>query len=83
MDGTLGSLAGPDLLTNIAMYSALALAAVELAKRIATLTPGKTDDEIVSKVEKLLRVLIDFAAGQHTDRTDPGMIKTTPKEKPE
>jgi hypothetical protein len=62
-------------------YIAVGLLAVEIARRVVSFTPGKADDEIVSKVEKILRHAADFFAGQHTNRDDPGMIKTKPKEK--
>ena len=62
--------------TSPGEWIAIVLASIEVAKRVASVTPGKTDDEIVSKVEKIVRSLIDAFAGQHTDRNDPGMIKT-------
>ena len=61
---------------NWGAYGAILLLLIEAAKRIATLTPGKRDDEIVSRIERLVRGAIDFVAGQHTDRSDPGMIKS-------
>lgn len=72
MDGSIGSM-GMD--STLGMYLGLAWAAVEVARRVAALTPGKADDEIVSSIERFLRQAIDFMAGQHTDRGDPGMIK--------
>ncbi len=76
MDGSIGAMGQ----TSPAEWIAMGLAAIELAKRIASITPGKTDDEIVNKIEKFVRVMIDAFAGQHTDRADPGMIKSKPKE---
>ena len=78
MDGNIGSMGGE---AAFGMYLGLAWAVVEVAKRVASLTPGKADDEIVNSVERLLRKVIDFMAGQHTDRGDPGMIKPSKQEK--
>ena len=72
MDGTINTLSQ----TSLTEYIAMTLAAIELARRVASITPGKTDDEIVSKIERLFRVLIDAFAGQHANRNDPGMIKS-------
>lgn len=75
MEGTLGDLGN----VGIMQYLLMAFFVIEVAKRIASITPGKEDDEIVSKVERFLRKLVDVFAGQHTDRNDPGMIKTKKK----
>ena len=72
MDGSIGSMSST---MEWGAYLGVFLVVLELAKRIASLTPGKADDEIVSNIERIVRKLIDFAAGQHTDRGDPGMIK--------
>ena len=38
------------IIAQIGVYSAIALAAIELAKRIAEVVPGKKDDEVVGMV---------------------------------
>ena len=75
MDGTLGGMDS----ANIVTYAAIAWAVIEVAKRVASLTPGKDDDQIVSKVERVLRSLVDALAGNHTDRSDQSLIKTKKK----
>ena len=64
------------LLTQIAVYAALALAVIELAKRVAEVVPGKKDDEIVSMIDGLLRHMLDFIAGRNLGNPgDPGSVK--------
>ena len=65
-----------NILTQIAVYSALILAVIEVAKRAAEVIPGKTDDQIVSAIEGLFRSVLDFVAGRNLGKTgDPGAKK--------
>ena len=63
MDGTLGAMDSMGSTVEWGVYVGILLLGLELAKRIASLTPGKADDEIVSNIERLVRKVIDFAAG--------------------
>ena len=64
------------IIAQIGVYSAIALAAIELAKRIAEVVPGKKDDEVVGMVESIVRHLIDFVAGRsHGKPNDPSLVK--------
>ena len=54
-DGSIGS-AGSDLALYISMGIPILLALIELAKRVTSIIPGKTDDEIVSKIDKFFRL---------------------------
>lgn len=53
----------------------IALAAVEGAKRICAIIPGKKDDEIVGMIHKGLRWVVDFIAGKTGRADDPALIK--------
>ena len=65
-----------NILTQIAVYSALILAVIELAKRAAEVIPGKTDDQIVSALDGLVRSVLDFVEGRNLGKTgDPGAKK--------
>jgi hypothetical protein len=65
-----------NILAQIAIYSALILAVIEVAKRVAEVVPGKKDDEIVSLVDGLLRHMLDFIAGRGLGQpNDPGSVK--------
>jgi len=64
------------ILTQIAVYSALILAVIELAKRIVEVIPGKKDDEIVSMIDGLVRHILDLIAGRNLGQPgDSGSIK--------
>jgi hypothetical protein len=60
----------------IALYLGIGLVAVELAKRVAEVIPGKKDDEIVSMIDGLLRSIVDFIAGRNLGASnDPAARK--------
>ena len=61
--------------SNLEIYALIALAAVELFRRIAQVTPGKKDDEIANKMELWARKLTDFLAGNHGKPGDTGTMK--------
>jgi len=73
MDGSIGG-------SQIESYVMAAMALIMLAQRVVAITPGKRDDEIANKLEKVFRVVMDALAGQHGDRADPGMIKPKKEE---
>lgn len=60
---------------QLALYLGIALAAIELAKRVAAAVPGKKDDEIVGIVEGVLRKVVDFVAGKTGKASDPSLVK--------
>ena len=53
MDGSIGSMSST---MEWGAYLGVFLVVLELAKRIASLTPGKADDEIVSNIERIVRI---------------------------
>jgi hypothetical protein len=64
------------ILGQVAMFSALILAVIELAKRVAEVVPGKKDDEIVGIVDGLVRHVLDWIAGRNLGQPgDPGLVK--------
>jgi hypothetical protein len=64
------------LLIQIGVYSALILAVIEVAKRVAEVIPGKRDDEIVSAVDGIIRSVLDLLAGRNIGTPgDPGARK--------
>ena len=64
------------ILAQIAVYSALVLAVIELAKRIVEVIPGKKDDEIVGIIDGLVRHFLDLVAGRNLGQpNDSGSIK--------
>lgn len=60
---------------SLMVYAVIVLAAVELAKRIAAVVPGKRDDEIVSVIDGIVRKAIDFLAGKTGKASDPSLVK--------
>lgn len=65
-----------NFLVHVGVYSAIILAVVEVAKRVAEVVPGKKDDEIVSVVDGLVRRILDFVAGRsHGKPNDPSLVK--------
>ena len=62
-------------LNDIIIVLASFLTISEVAKRIAQWTPGKADDEIVGKIDRFLRKVLDFLAGNHGEPGDPSAIK--------
>ena len=65
----------PLLSPEVMAYILLALAVVEVARRVAAIVPGRRDDEIVGTVEGLLRRLVDFLGGVPKDPADPGLVR--------
>lgn len=59
---------------DVSLYVLIALAAVELAKRVCAVIPGEEDDKIVNSIERGLRKLIDFIAGKTRNPADPSLI---------
>jgi hypothetical protein len=57
------------------VYLLIALAAVELAKRVAAAIPGKREDEIISTIELGLRGLVDFLAGKTKPPSESSLVR--------
>lgn len=64
-------LSGDSLMT----YLLIALAVVEVAKRVTAIIPGVRDDEFVSVIDGLLRKVVDFIAGKTGKPSDPSLVK--------
>lgn len=60
---------------NVAAYILVALALVEVAKRVVQIIPGKPYDAQIGVVEGLLRRFLDLVAGKNGDPADPSLIK--------
>ena len=61
--------------SNLMVYLLIALAVVEVAKRVTAIIPGKRDDEIVGTIDKVLRRVVDFIAGKTGKPSDPSLVK--------
>lgn len=75
----IGTIGASDLESQIVFWVAILFAVSQVASRIAQKIPGKTGDEITSKVEKYLRYVVDFLAGRHGTPGDSGAIKPDEK----
>ena len=80
---TFSELASPGgldaLVVQIGVYSGIALGVIHAFQRVAEKIPGKRDDEILSDIERFLRIIVDFVAGRHGKSDDPSMIIKTPR----
>ena len=73
---SIGSLGGTsELETLVGSIVAILFLLSQVAYRIAQLVPGKRDDEITSKIELILRSVVDFMAGKHGKPGDPTLRK--------
>ncbi len=65
----------PEFAGNWMAYLLIALAVVEVAKRVAAVVPGKRDDEIIGIIDGILRKAVDFVAGKTGKASDPSLVK--------
>ena len=73
---SIGSLGGTsELETLVGSILAILFLLSQAAGRIAQLVPGKRDDEFTSKIEGILRRVVDFMAGNHGKPGDPTLRK--------
>ncbi len=73
---TIGEMGATNNMEVLVLVLTAVVAVAEAARRIAQKIPGKTGDEITSKIERYSRVALDFAAGFHGAPDDPTAIRT-------
>ncbi len=66
---------GADLETTIGAIVGILFLLSQAGSRIAQLIPGKKDDEFMGKIERIMRKVVDFTAGNHGEPGDPTAIK--------
>jgi len=64
-----------ETMVTIAFWIGVALALVEVAKRVCARIPGERDDQITNWVSYVLRWILDLVAGKTGKPSDPSLIK--------
>ena len=74
---TIGALGAEDSIMDLVILGITVFVGLaEFARRIAQKVPGKTADQFTGRIEKYLRLALDFTAGFHGKPNDPSAIKS-------